>query len=96
MGVENRVEAAIRQNRRGAVCRTLGWLLLGFDFILAAFVFVGLRTGSEFWLHWVIIEGALGLILLGVGSRMQSKAAIELLRQSGHLRPDAERYRKAG
>jgi hypothetical protein len=39
------------------------------DFLLLAFVSVGLRSGSDFWFWWVIGEGILGLLLLEIGSR---------------------------
>lgn len=48
-----------------AVAKVLLWM----DFLLLAFVFVGLRSGSDFWLWWVIGEGILGLLLLEIGSR---------------------------
>jgi hypothetical protein len=48
---------------------TVGKVLLWMDFLLLAFVYVGIRAGSDFWMWWVIIEGVLGLVLLEVGSR---------------------------
>lgn len=48
---------------------TAGKVLLWMDFLLLAFVYVGIRSGSDFWMWWVIIEGVLGLVLLEVGSR---------------------------
>jgi hypothetical protein len=46
---------------------TVGKVLLWMDFLLFAFVFVGYRSGSDFWIWWVIIEGMIGLVLLEVG-----------------------------
>jgi threonine/homoserine/homoserine lactone efflux protein len=86
------VDSAIRNNRIGAVYRAIGWTLLGFDIILTAFIFVGLRTGSNFWLDWVIIEGALGLTLIGIGARKQARAAAEV---AGSLQRRDQQYRKA-
>jgi hypothetical protein len=48
---------------------TVGKVLLWMDFLLLAFVYVGIRAGSDFWMWWVIIEGLLGLVLLEVGLR---------------------------
>jgi hypothetical protein len=48
---------------------TVGKVLLWMDFLLLAFVYVGIRSGSDFWMWWVILEGVLGLVLLEVGSR---------------------------
>lgn len=48
---------------------TVGKILLWMDFLLLAFVYVGLRSGSDFWMWWVIVEGVLGLVLIEVGSR---------------------------
>jgi len=66
----NRVEeeGIEERQRSGAVLITLAKVLLGMDFLLLAFVYVGLRSGSGFWFWWVIGEGILGL-LLKIGSR---------------------------
>jgi hypothetical protein len=53
--------------RTGNTLVTVGKVLLWMDFLLFAFVFVGYRSGSDFWIWWVIIEGVLGLVLLEVG-----------------------------
>lgn len=55
--------------RTGNTLVTVGKVLLWMDFLLLAFVYVGIRSGSDFWMWWVIIEGVLGLVLLEVGSR---------------------------
>lgn len=55
--------------RTGNALMTVGKLLLWMDFLLLAFVYVGLRSGSVFWMWWVIIEGVIGLLLLEIGSR---------------------------
>jgi len=55
--------------RTGNTLVTVGKVLLWMDFLLLAFVYVGVRSGSDFWMWWVIIEGVLGLVLLEVGSR---------------------------
>jgi hypothetical protein len=53
----------------GNTLMTVGKTLLWVDFLLLAFVSVGIRSGSDFWLWWVITEGVLGLVLIEVGSR---------------------------
>ena len=53
--------------RTGNTLMTVGKVLLWMDFLLLAFVFVGLRAGSDFWLWWVIGEGVIGLLLLEIG-----------------------------
>jgi hypothetical protein len=53
----------------GNTLMTVGKVLLWADFLLLAFVHVGIRSGSDFWLWWVIIEGVVGLVLIEVGSR---------------------------
>ncbi len=55
--------------RRGMVLITVGKVLLWMDFLLLAFVYVGLRSGSEMWLWWVLGEGILGLVLIEIGTR---------------------------
>ena len=59
--------AALEEQRRGTVLITVGKVLLWMDLILACFVYVGLRTGSYLFLWWVLVEGILGLALMGVG-----------------------------
>jgi len=67
----NRVEeeGIVERQRSGAVLITVAKVLLWMDFLLLAFVYVGVRSGSEFWFWWVIGEGILGLLLLEIGSR---------------------------
>ena len=59
--------AALEEQRRGTVLITVGKVLLWMDLILACFVYVGFRTGSYLFLWWVLVEGILGLALMGVG-----------------------------
>jgi len=37
------------------------------DLLLLIFVYVGYRSGSTFWLWWVMVEGLMGTALLGIG-----------------------------
>jgi hypothetical protein len=61
-------EGIVEKQRRGLVLITVGKVLLWFDFLLLAFVYVGLRSGSHMWLWWVLAEGIVGLVLIEVGS----------------------------
>jgi hypothetical protein len=62
-------EGMMPGKRRGMVLITVGKVLLWMDFLLLAFVYVGLRSGSEMWLWWVLGEGILGLVLIEIGTR---------------------------
>jgi hypothetical protein len=55
--------------RTGNTLMTVGKVLLWMDFLLLAFVYVGIRGGSDFWMWWVLVEGVLGLVLVEIGSR---------------------------
>jgi pheromone shutdown protein TraB len=69
-----RETAALELQRHGEVNLTVSKALLGMDLILVCFVEVGLRTGSRLFLWWVIAEGILGLVLMGIGLHQKSKA----------------------
>jgi hypothetical protein len=60
-------EGMMERKRSGMALITVGKVLLWTDFLLLAFVFVGLRSGSQMWMWWVIGEGILGLLLIEVG-----------------------------
>ena len=70
--------AALEGHRQGAVMMTVGKVLLWMDLILACFVYAGLRTGSHLFLWWVLGEGLLGLVLMGVGILRKANAQREL------------------
>jgi len=59
--------------RRGSVLIVVGRVLLWMDFLLAMFVYVGLRGGSRLWMWWVIAEALLALVLIVVGTRMRAR-----------------------
>ncbi len=69
------MEAALRLERQGDTLKALGWVLLAFDLILVTFVWVGLRTGSDFWLIWTLIEGAAGLALIRAGTYRRDQSS---------------------
>jgi len=62
-------EGILERQRSGLVLITVGKVLLWMDFLLMAFIYVGLRSGSDFWVWWVVAEGIVGLILIEVGIR---------------------------
>ena len=57
----------VERERSGMALITVGKVLLWMDFLLLLFVFVGLRSGSQMWMWWVIGEGILGLLLIEIG-----------------------------
>jgi hypothetical protein len=74
---EQRIEretAALELQRHGEVKLTVSKALIGMDLILVCFVDVGFRTGSLLFLWWVIAEGVLGLVLMGIGLHQKSRA----------------------
>jgi hypothetical protein len=92
--------ALLERQRRAGVMITVGKVLLWMDLILACFVYVGLRSGSHFFLWWVIAEGVLGVALLGIGSQKRSEANRRLAELSPTMgdqdQPgEAERQRRA-
>lgn len=51
-----------------ALCfRTLGWMLVGIDWLIVVFVPVGLKDGSTLWAWWFAIEALAGLSLVAIG-----------------------------
>ncbi|HUO14582.1 MAG TPA: hypothetical protein VMX38_06320 [Verrucomicrobiae bacterium] len=65
---------ALELQSHGEVAITVAKALLGMDLILVCFVAVGFRTGSLLFLWWVVAEGLLGVILMGIGANRKSKA----------------------
>ncbi len=61
-------QGMVEGQRQGLLMMTIGKLLLLFDFILLAFVYDGLRSGSYMWAWWVSGQALLGLSLLAIGS----------------------------
>ena len=67
-------DLAMRAQQTGGVMRVVGWILVAFDCLIAIWIWVGLRSGSDFWLYWVVIEGVLGLALIWMGMRRRAEA----------------------
>jgi hypothetical protein len=70
--------------QRALTLRTIGWLLLVFDAIIAVFVFVGIRDGSLLWFYWTVIEGIFGAGFILAGLHRQENADQELAHMSAH------------
>ncbi len=62
-------EGILDRQRSGLVLIAVGKVLLWMDFLLMAFIYVGILSGSDFWVWWVVAEGVLGLILIEIGAR---------------------------
>jgi pheromone shutdown protein TraB len=75
--IQREVEA-LEEQRQGSVIMTVGKVLLWMDLILVCFVYVGVKSGSHLFLWWVLGEGVLGLMLLGVGSHKRADARRKL------------------
>ncbi len=67
--------------RMGLILEVAGWTLLSFLGIIVCFIWTGLRAGSYFWLYWTIIEGAIGMALLGASNYYKNKAGTEVSRE---------------
>ncbi len=72
------IDLLVETQRKGLAMVTVGWILIGMDFLLALFVLIGIRDGSYMWVWWVLIEGALGLGLIFAGTHLRSKSGPEL------------------
>ncbi len=90
--------------RRALVLRTLGWMLLVFDGIVAVWIWMGLKSGSALWLWWTVLEGIAGVLLLGMASYYKTRgnrtlaaasdaAGVERMRRE--TPPDEAREHKA-
>ena len=63
------IDDTVENRQLGSILLTLGWILLWMDAGLGIFFSISLRSGSWFWPIWLGIEGALGLILVVMGTR---------------------------
>jgi hypothetical protein len=68
-------DEAVHEQRLGSVLVTVGWVLIAMDCILAVWIWVGLRSGSEMWLWWAIGEGILGFALIFIGRHKRQAGA---------------------
>ena len=77
-------EAGIGPARTGHVMATVGKILFWVDFLLLAFVYVGVRSGSFFWVWWVLSQAILAAILMAVGMQKRKHAVIRSHGPGGH------------
>ncbi len=77
---QREMDAVQNELRLGLILEVAGWTLLSFLGIIVCFIWTGLRAGSYFWLYWTIIEGAIGMVLLGAGRYYKDKAGSEISR----------------
>ncbi len=63
------IDNTVENRQLGSILLTLGWILLWMDAGLGIFFFISLRNGSWFWPIWLGIQGALGLVLVIMGTR---------------------------
>jgi hypothetical protein len=75
--IQREIEA-LEERRQGSVMMTVGKVLLWMDLILASFIYVGLRAGSDLFLWWVLGEGVLGFVLMVIGSHKRADARKKL------------------
>jgi hypothetical protein len=71
--------AALEEQRRARVYKTVGKWLLWTDLIPAVFVYTGVRGGSYMWLVWVLVQGFLAFVLIGIGASRHRRAEQVLL-----------------
>ena len=75
-------DEAVKTQRFGSALVTVGWVLIAMDCILSVWIWVGLRSGSNFWLWWVIIEGMLGIGLILYGRHKRQMALRTIAQQT--------------
>ncbi|HYG99396.1 MAG TPA: hypothetical protein VD837_09720 [Terriglobales bacterium] len=81
---QEQVDAVIAEMRRASALQLFGWTLLIFDgLIIAMWLFVGYRSGSNFWLYWFVVEGVIGSALVLIGSHLKTRAGRHISRLDG-------------
>jgi hypothetical protein len=63
------IDNTVENRQLGTIMLTIGWILLWMDSMLGIFFFSSLRDGSMFWPVWLTIQGAIGLVLIFMGTR---------------------------
>ena len=71
-GYKDRGDQAMDTQRLGAILITIGWQLIAFDSLVGVWIWVGFRTGSFFWLWWVVVTGIVALFLLWFGNHKRA------------------------
>lgn len=78
--VQRQMDEMIGALHRASALLTIGYLLLFFDVVVACFVWAGLRVGSDFWLYWTVIQGVIGIALVGAALHTRSRMGKHLSR----------------
>ncbi len=72
MGVDvQRQDARIDGLRKGSIAMVCGWAVLAMSGMFGVFFFQSLRDGTDLMKITASVMGALGVILLAVGTRMR-------------------------
>ncbi|MEY2414525.1 MAG: hypothetical protein QOD84_3131 [Acidobacteriaceae bacterium] len=62
-------EVGINKGQRtGMMLMTIGKIMLGMDLLLLAFVYVGVKGGSNLWVWMVMGDGIVAIALIAVGA----------------------------
>jgi len=68
-----------KYRRAGLVLKTLGWLGICWAAAISIWIWMGAKAGSNWWLWGVIGLVFVGAVLIGIGSKLQDKAARMML-----------------
>ena len=68
-------ESNNKYNRAAMVLRVLGWTSIIWGCMIAIWIGMGLKAGSDLWLYWTIAQFVVGAVLLAIAARLQLRAA---------------------
>jgi len=68
-------ESNNKYNRAALVLRVLGWTSIIWGCMIAIWIWMGLKAGSDLWLYWTIAQFVAGAVLLAMAARLQTRAA---------------------
>jgi|SRR6185437_2162594 hypothetical protein len=58
-------DISVAEEELALAFKTISGALLLFDGLIVIFVPIGLRSGSLFWLYWVLVQGMIAMAFLG-------------------------------
>ena len=64
-----------RYQRAGLIFRTIGWISISWAALVSIWIWMGYRAGLDLWLWCTIGFFVAGLICIGIGTNLQTKAA---------------------
>ena len=64
-----------KYRRAGLVLKTLGWMGICWAACISIWIWMGAKAGSNWWLWGTIGLLFVGAVLIGIGSKLQDKAA---------------------